>query len=73
MIEELMEFANTLKNKKWCEAEYPVDDQHMLEELCDAWAFWIQLLLLLDFDKEKFKKLYISKLIVNDFRLRSKY
>lgn len=73
MIEELMEFANTLKNKKWCEAEYPVDEQHSLEEICDAWAFWVQLLLMLNFDKEKFKRLYVSKLLVNEFRLGSKY
>ena len=73
LIEELMEFANTLKNKKWCNSDYPVDEQHMLEELADAWAFWIQLLLLLDFNKDNFKRLYISKLIVNEFRLRSEY
>lgn len=73
LIEELMEFANTLKNKSWTKTDYPVDEQHMLEEICDAWAFWVQLLLLLDLDEEKFKKLYLSKLVVNKFRLRSKY
>lgn len=73
LIEELMEFANTLKNKKWCDAEYPTDMQHMLEEISDAFAFWIQLLLMLDFDKEKFKRIYISKLLVNEWRLKTKY
>lgn len=73
MTEELYEMMNTLKNKEWCQTEYPVDEEHFIEELCDFWAFTIQLLLLLDLDKEKFEKLYLKKLIVNEFRLKSKY
>jgi len=73
MIEELMEFANTFKNKRWTQVDYPVDNQHMYEELCDAWAFWIQLLLSLDIDKDKLKRIYLSKLAVNEWRLDSKY
>lgn len=73
LTEELFEFANTLKNKSWVKSEYPVNEQHAMEELVDVWAFMIQLLLMLDFDAEKFKKLYLSKLVVNDFRQRSEY
>lgn len=73
MTEEIYEFANTLKNKSWTTADYPVDEQHAMEELCDVFAFMIQLLLLLEFDANKFRELYIKKEIVNDFRLRSKY
>jgi hypothetical protein len=72
-IEELMEMMNLLKNKSWCQEEYPVDEEHLIEELCDFWAFTIQLLLLLNLDKNKFTKLYLKKLIVNEFRLKSKY
>lgn len=73
MTEESFEFANTLKNKSWTKEDYPVDEEHAMEEICDMFAFMIQLLLLLDFDAEKFKKIYISKLVVNDFRQRSNY
>jgi NTP pyrophosphatase (non-canonical NTP hydrolase) len=73
MTEESFEFANTLKNKSWTQEDYPVDEEHMTEEVCDMFAFMIQLLLLLDFDSEKFKRIYISKLVVNDFRSRSNY
>jgi len=73
MTEELFEFANTLKNKSWTKVDYPIDEEHAMEELCDVFAFWIQLLLLLGFDSEKFRELYVRKEIVNDFRLRSNY
>ena len=72
-FEEIGEFANTLKNKKWCVSEYPVDEQHMWEELADVFAFFVQLLLALNLDKEKFKRIYVSKLVINQFRLDSQY
>jgi len=61
MTEELYEMMNTLKNKSWTQIDYPVDEQHMTEELCDVFAFFIQLLLLLDFDAKTFRDLYIKK------------
>ena len=73
LTEELYEFANVLKNKSWAEEEYPVDEEHMTEEICDCWAFFIQLLLMLGFDGKSFQDTYIKKLVVNEFRLRSKY
>jgi len=73
MTEEIYEFCNILKNKSWTKEDYPVDEEHAMEELCDVFAFWIQLLLLLNFDEKKFRELYIRKEIVNDFRLRTKY
>jgi len=73
MTEESFEFANTLKNKSWCQEEYPVDEEHAMEEICDIWAFMIQLLLMLDFDADKFMDLYLKKMVVNEFRIRSKY
>jgi hypothetical protein len=73
MTEELYEFANTLKNKSWTKVEYPLNEEHCMEELCDVFAFWIQLLLLMGFDADKFRELYIKKEVVNDFRLRSNY
>jgi len=73
MTEESFEFANTLKNKSWCIEEYPTDEEHMTEEICDMFAFMIQLLLLLDFNAETFKETYIKKLIVNEFRRESNY
>lgn len=73
MTEEAFEFANTLKNKSWTQEDYPVDEEHMTEEVVDMFAFMIQLLLLLGFNSEKFKRIYVSKLVVNDFRQRSNY
>ena len=73
MTEEMYEFANTLKNKSWTKEDYPIDEEHAMEELCDVFAFWIQILLMLDLDANKFRELYIKKEIVNDFRRRSNY
>ena len=73
MTEEMYEFANVLKNKSWTAVDYPVDEQHLMEELADIFAFFIQLLLLMDFDADKFRELYIKKEIVNDFRIKSRY
>ena len=73
MTEEIFEFANTLKNKSWVNEHYPVDEEHAMEEICDFWAFNIQLLLALGFDADKFMDLYLKKMIVNEFRLRSNY
>lgn len=73
LTEETYEFANTLKNKSWCTEEYPVDEEHAIEETCDMLAFMIQLFLLLGFDSDKLLDTYFRKLVVNEFRLRSNY
>ena len=62
-----------MKNKSWTTEDYPLDEQHFNEELTDVFAFFIQLLLMLDFDANTFRELYIRKEIVNDFRRRSNY
>lgn len=73
MTEETFEFANVLKNKSWCAEEYPVDEEHATEEMCDMLAFMVQLFLMLGYDSNKLMDTYFRKLVVNEFRLRSNY
>ena len=73
MTEETFEFCQELKNKSWTQEDYPVDEQHAMEEICDIFSFFIQLLLMLDFDANKFRELYIRKEIVNNWRQETNY
>ncbi len=72
-VEELYEAMNCLKNKAWKQTTMPTDVAHYKEELIDAMHFFIELLILSDFDwKEAFLS-YTRKHAVNKFRQRSNY
>lgn len=72
-IEEIAEATNCLKNKPWKQSPVLTDRQHFLEELADAWHFWIQLNRLAGLTSEDVHKLYFKKSEVNLFRQESKY
>jgi hypothetical protein len=76
IIEELMEAANTLKNKPWKQTQVITDQDHFDEELMDAWHFFLRLLLIRfgpDDAAEATYKLYFKKSEVNKFRQESNY
>ena len=72
-IEELCEMVNLLKIREWSKTEYPTDRLHCMEEFVDFFNFVIQMILILDLNKEKMKDLIVRKYVVNNFRLDSNY
>lgn len=72
-IEELMEAANTLRNKPWQRTERRTDENHFYEELSDMIHFLLELFMMVGLDAEKLYKLYIAKSAVNRFRQQSDY
>lgn len=71
--EELFEMGNCMRNKAWKETEVPIDIDHFLEELADAFHFFIQLFLELGLSAKQVASLYFRKSLVNKFRIKSKY
>lgn len=72
-IEEMMEAANTLKQKPWKQSEVTTDQIHYYEELVDALHFFVELCITSGLDAESLAKMYHQKHAVNLFRQRSKY
>jgi hypothetical protein len=72
-IEELAEATGCLKNRPWKQTEVETDVDHFLEELADAFHFFIELCLAVGLDAEGLTKLYFKKSMVNEFRQRSQY
>lgn len=73
VVEELYEGINCLKNRPWNRTQMVVDRDHFNEEMADAFHFFIQLLIMAGFDSDSFFELYLKKVRVNEFRLRSEY
>lgn len=71
--EELFELANCLKNRPWMQTEYEVDINQIYDELADTFNFLILLCLQLGLDPDKLVDIVLRKVIVNEFRIRSKY
>lgn len=76
VIEELMEAANTLKNKPWKQTHVLTDITHFDEELMDALHFFLRLFLIRYGPRDAAKavyRMYFKKSEVNKFRQESKY
>lgn len=73
IVEELGEAANCLKNKPWKQTHILTDRDHYLEELIDAFHFFIELFIVLDLSPQDVWALYFKKQEVNKFRQRSQY
>jgi hypothetical protein len=77
IIEELMEAANTLKNKPWKNTHVDTDEMHFFEELADAWHFFLRLWLITcgtpDDAVRMIYSLYFKKSEVNKFRQNTNY
>lgn len=73
VTEELGEAMNCLKNKPWKQTQMETDRIHYLEEIVDAFHFFIELCILSGFDADSLTEMYLSKSQVNKFRQRSNY
>lgn len=72
-IEEMMEAANTLKNKPWKQSELPTDATHFYEEVADAFHFFVEFCITSGMSAEDLARVYHRKHAVNKFRQRSQY
>jgi hypothetical protein len=77
VIEEMMEAANTLKNKPWKNTHVETDELHFFEELADAQHFWLRLWLIVCGSPKQAAAmmygLYFQKSEVNKFRQDTNY
>lgn len=73
ITEEIYEAGNAMRNKAWKQSQVPTDKDHFLEELSDAFHFFIELMLELGLEAEDLYSLYFRKSEVNKFRIRSDY
>lgn len=73
ITEEIGEAMNTLKNKPWKQTQMETDVTHYLEEIVDAFHFFIELCILSGFTAESLTAIYLKKSLVNKFRQRSAY
>jgi phosphoribosyl-ATP pyrophosphohydrolase len=72
-IEEMMEAANTLKNKPWKQSEVTTDSVHFYEEIADALHFFIEMCITAGMTAEDLARIYHRKHAVNQFRQESNY
>lgn len=73
LTEELFEAANVLKSRDWVQTEYPIDHNHLADELADAIWFFVRLLMLSGYNAKSSLDLLARKVLVNNFRRRSGY
>ncbi len=73
VTEELGEAMNCLKNKPWKQTQMETDKEHFVEEIADAFHFFIELCILIGLDAESLTNIYLKKSEVNKFRQRSQY
>lgn len=73
VTEELGEAMNTLKNKPWKQTHMVTDVNHYMEEISDAFHFFIELCVLSGLGPKELYDLYFRKSEVNRFRQGSKY
>lgn len=74
LVEEIAEASFTLKNRQHkLTDDTELDREHYLEEICDAWAFMMELLLLSGFDENDLFNEYIRKNAVVRKRIESGY
>lgn len=73
VTEEIGEAMNCLKNKPWKQTQMLTDEVHYIEELVDAFHFFVELCILSGLSAEDLFRMYFSKSEVNKFRQRSQY
>jgi len=73
VTEEIGEAMNCLKNKPWKQTQMQTDVHHYLEEIVDAFHFFIELCILSGMSAEDLFTFYFKKSEVNKFRQRSNY
>lgn len=73
LIEELMECTNLLKNREWMQTQLPTDLDHIHDEVADVLHFVILFFMKLGINAETLWEVFLKKLKVNEFRLRTGY
>jgi len=73
VTEELGEAMNCLKQKPWKQTHMETDTIHYMEEIVDAFHFFIELCILSGLNADDLTIFYLKKSEVNKFRQRSKY
>lgn len=73
ITEEVGEAANCLKLKPWKQTPMITDEAHFLEEMIDAFHFFVETLVFIGFTPETLAKMYLQKNAVNQFRIKSRY
>ena len=73
VIRELIEAVETFKNKPWRQSQVLTDQDHLKEELADAFHFYIEFLIELGIDADELYELYTKKHRVNQWRQATKY
>lgn len=73
IVEELMECTNLLKNREWMQTQLPVDMAHVYDEVADVLHFLILFFKKLGIDADKLFEVFLRKVKVNAFRLKSGY
>lgn len=73
ITEELGEAMNCLKNKPWKQTQMETDTIHFIEEISDAFHFFIEMCILIGLTPESLTDIYLRKSLVNKFRQESEY
>ncbi len=73
ITEEIGEAMNCLKNKPWKQTQMETDVTHYIEELVDAFHFFVELCILSGMTADDLFLFYYKKSEVNKFRIRSSY
>lgn len=71
--DELSEASHCLKNSPWKKSHVLTDENHFMEEIADAFHFFIELCISIGLDSESLHRLYFKKSEVNKFRQESNY
>lgn len=64
---------NLLKNREWMETQLPVDEAHLHDEMADVIHYVFLLFIQLGIDAETMFDIFLRKLKVNEFRIRTGY
>lgn len=73
LVEELYEAINHLHNKPWCQTLVLTDEGAFLEEIADAWHFFIEFHILAGFTAKDVFRAYFSKAFINVKRQNEGY
>jgi dimeric dUTPase (all-alpha-NTP-PPase superfamily) len=73
VIQELCEALECLRNKPWKTSHVITDEEHMKEEMADAFHFFIELCISIGMDAEELFTYYAKKNEVNHWRINTKY
>lgn len=72
-VEELYEAIGNLKNKPWKQSDRATDTDAFVEELADAWHFFIELNILAGLTAEDVFRAYFRKAFINTNRQQNGY